>query len=842
MTEKEIKPFWNKEPTEVLKELNTNNEGLMSVEAVQRIRIYGPNVLKPSKRLTTLSLFLSQFKSPIIILLILAVILSFFLKEFTDAIIILIIVIVSGILSFIQEKNARGVVAKLLAIVQIKTKVLRDKKPVEIPVEDVVPGDIVLLGAGDIVPGDCLILKSKDLFVNEAILTGETFPVEKEPGIIPADAPLAHRTNSLFMGTHIVSGSAQALVVYTARSTEFGKVSERLKLKPPETEFQRGVSRFGFFLMEVTSLFVIIIFGMNVYLKKPVLDSFLFALALAIGFTPQLLPAIISINLAHGAKGMAKKKVIVKRLVSIENFGSMNILCSDKTGTLTEGMVKLKKAVDIEGRESEKVLFYAYLNAFYQTGLKNLIDEAILNFKKFTLATHKKLDEVPYDFSRKRLSILVEIENEIIMITKGAISNILEICPKAERSEGNIVDISEVHHLIEERLTEFNKNNFRFLGVAYRKIGKEKTISKKDERDMVFLGFLAFFDPPKKDVAQTIKKLSELGVSLKIISGDNKQIAINVAKQIGLKEPKILTGKELQQMVDEALLIMAPDIDIFAEVEPSHKERIILALKKLGNVVGYMGDGINDISALHAADVGISVDSAVDAAKEAADIVLLEKDLNVLLEGVHLGRLTFANTLKYIFMATSANFGNMFSMAGISLFLPFLPLLPKQVLLTNLITDFPEMTIATDNVDKEMIKTPQRWNINFIRRFMIIFGLISSVFDYLTFGALLFLLHASTEQFRTGWFVESVVSAALIVLVIRSRRLFFKSLPGRYLLLATTIIVLLAIILPWMPIAKLFGFVILPISFIPLLLAIIVFYVITAEITKYLFYRKMKSI
>ncbi|MEO0089593.1 MAG: magnesium-translocating P-type ATPase [candidate division WOR-3 bacterium] len=842
MAEKEIKPFWNKEPTEVLKELNTDNEGLTSVEAAQRIKIYGPNVLKPSKRLTTLSLFLSQFKSPIIILLILAVILSFFLKEFTDAIIILIIVIASGILSFIQEKNAQDVIAKLLAIVQVKTKVLRDKKPVEIPVEDVVPGDIVLLGAGDIVPGDCLVLQSKDLFVNEAILTGETFPVEKEPGIIPADTPLAHRTNSLFMGTHIVSGSAQALVVYTGRSTEFGKVSERLKLKPPETEFQRGVNRFGFFLMEVTSLFVIIIFGMNVYLKKPVLDSFLFALALAIGFTPQLLPAIISINLAHGAKGMAKKKVIVKKLASIENFGSMNILCSDKTGTLTEGMVQVKKAIDIEGRESEKVLFYAYLNAFYQTGLKNPIDEAILNFKKFSLASCKKLDEVPYDFTRKRLSILVQIENEVIMITKGAISNILEICSKAEMSDGKIVEISTVYPLIEERLNEFNRNSFRFLGIAYRKMNEDRTISQKDETGMIFLGFLAFFDPPKKDVAQTIRKLNRLGLSLKIITGDNKQVAINVAKQIGLKEPKVLTGKELQQIVDEALLVIAPDINIFAEVEPSHKERIVLALKKLGNVVGYMGDGINDISALHTADVGISVDSAVDAAKEAADIVLLEKDLNVLLEGVHHGRLTFANTLKYIFMATSANFGNMFSMAGVSLFLPFLPLLPKQVLLTNLLTDFPEMTIATDNVDKEMIETPQRWNINFIRRFMIIFGLISSIFDYLTFGVLLFLLHASTEQFRTGWFVKSVVSAALIVLVIRSRRPFFKSLPGRYLLLATSLIMLLTIILPWLPIGKLFGFVGLPISFIFVSFIILALYVITAEITKYLFYRKINKI
>ena len=591
--------------------------------------------------------------------------------------------------------------------------------------------------------------------------------------------------------------------------------------------------------MEVTLVLVVAIFAINVYLARPVLDSFLFSLALAVGLTPQLLPAIISINLAHGAKRMAQEKVIVKRLASIENFGSMNVICSDKTGTLTEGIVHLQSALDVAGAPSDKVLLYAYLNAFYETGFTNPIDEAIRTHRQFDLSGYQKQDEIPYDFLRKRLSILVSHDDTQLMVTKGALANVLAVCSSAE-TEGGIVDIGAVREPIQKHFEEFSHKGFRTLGVAYRNMETGSRISKDDEAGMTFLGFLVLFDPPKPNMIETIGSLKNLGVSLKIITGDNHLVAANVSQQMGLAKTKIITGPDLLQMSDGALLKQVVDVDVFAEIEPNQKERIILALRKAGNVVGYMGDGINDASALHAADVGISVESAVDVAKDAADIVLLEKELGVLVQGVREGRTTFANTLKYVFMATSANFGNMFSMAGVSLFLPFLPLLPKQILLTNLLTDFPEMTIATDRVDSEMVDYPRRWDIKAIRKFMITFGLVSSVFDYLTFGVLLLILHATQDQFRTGWFLESVISASLIVLVIRSRKPFFKSRPGKYLLMTTLLIVVVTLILPFTPLGEIFGFSWLPISFLLLIGIIILFYIITAEVVKTIFYKKVK--
>ena len=699
---------------------------------------------------------------------------------------------------------------------------------------------LLSIGASDVIPGDCLLLESKDLFVDEAALTGETFPVEKSIGVLPPETPLSQRTNSLFMGTHVVSGSARAVVVRTGKETEFGKVSERLQLRPPETEFEHGVRRFGYLLMEITLVLVIAIFAINVFLVRPVLDSFLFALALAVGLTPQLLPAIISINLAHGAKRMALAKVIVKRLASIENFGSMNVLCSDKTGTLTEGVVKLHSALNVDGQESEKVLLYAFLNASYETGFMNPIDEAIRKYRQFDLSGFKKVDEIPYDFIRKRLSILITKGDTHLMVTKGALSNVLAVCSSAEIGEGRIVDIGSVEEQVQQHFEGFSRQGFRTLGVAYKNIVSETVITRDQEADMTFLGFLILFDPPKPGIVETIRQLKQLGVSLKIITGDNRLLAANVSQQVELLNSHILTGEDLHQMSEEALLQRVNDVDVFAEVEPNHKERIILALKKAGHVVGYMGDGINDASALHTADVGVSVESAVDVAKEAADIVLLEKDLNVLVQGVREGRMTFANTLKYVFMASSANFGNMFSMAGASLFLSFLPLLPKQILLTNLLTDFPEMTIATDSVDRELVEKPRRWNIQFIRNFMLTFGLLSSVFDYLTFGALLLLLQATKDQFRTGWFLESVISASVTVLVIRTRKPFFRSKPGKYLLIATLLIVGLTLILPFSPLGKVFGFIPLPISFILFVGIIVGLFMVAAEITKGIFYRKVK--
>jgi P-type Mg2+ transporter len=831
--------FWSLPAAQVLQTLHASADGLSTQDAKQRLIEYGANSLKQQKKSSTVGLLLNQFKSPIILILIFAAVLSIFLRDAADAIIILAIVLISGFLGFWQERGATDAVEKLLALVQVKATVLRQGESQDIPHEDVVPGDIALLAAGNSIPGDCLVLESKDLSVDEAALTGETYPADKTNDVLPEETGLSQRTNTLYMGTHVISGSAKALVVKTGKQTEFGKVSERLKLRPPETEFEHGLSKFGYFLMEVTLILVVLIFVANVYLHRPVLESFLFSLALAVGLTPQLLPAIVSVNLARGAKQMAKKQVIVKRLPAIENFGSMNVFCTDKTGTLTEGEVKIHAAVDVEGKESDRVLLYAYLNAASESGYVNPIDAAIREHKTFDIAGYRKCDEVPYDFNRKRLSILFAAENAHLIITKGALKNILEACSTVEIAPGRIVDIAGERQKLQQQAEELGKQGFRALGVAYR-VFDRASFSKADETDMTFLGYLALFDPPKAGIADTLKELEQLGITPKMITGDSQAVALSIIEQIGLPKTKVLTGSQLQQLSDEALMHRVQQTNVFAEVEPNQKERIIIALKKAGNVVGYMGDGINDASALHAADVGISVESAVDVAKEAADIVLMQKDLNVLIEGVKEGRITFANTLKYVFMATSANFGNMFSMAGISLFIPFLPLLPSQILLTNLLTDFPEMTIASDRVDRELVNKPRRMDIKFIRNFMVVFGLLSSVFDYLTFGALLLLLHAQPEEFRTGWFMESTISASMVVLVVRTRQSIFRSKPGKYLFWATLVTVAIALIIPFTPLAALLGFRALPLRFLLVLGAIVALYVVAAESVKHVFYQQIK--
>lgn len=845
----QLDTYWSMDPGDALGVLGSGNDGLSSEEAASRLGQYGPNVLEKTKRRGTISLFFGQFKSPIILILVFAAVLSLFLKDVADATIILVIIFLSGALGFWQEKGAADAVAKLLAIVQVKAMVVRDGKRSEVPMSDVVPGDVVVLDAGDMIPGDGLVLDSKDLFVDQATLTGETFPVKKDPVRVDAAAPLAERKNTVLMGTHVVSGDALALVVKTGKSTEFGSISERLKTRREETEFERGIKHFGYLLMEVTLILVIAIFAINVAFHKPVLDSFLFSLALAVGLTPQLLPAIISVNLSKGARRMADHKVIVKRLASIENFGGMNVFCSDKTGTLTEGVVQVSDALGIDGEQSEKVKLYAYLNAAFETGFTNPIDEAIRG-QKLDTSGYSKLDEVPYDFNRKRLSILVKGKDDgekSLLITKGALSGVLAACNAGERPDGTTVPISEVHGEIQERYEKLSSQGFRTLGVAYRGLDGAADVSAEDEKDMCFLGILALFDPPKKDVNDTIERLAGLGVKLKVITGDNRLVAGHVGQMVGFEDPIIMTGDEVVKMNRDTLAHRVNGVDIFAEVEPNEKEAIIRALSTAGNVVGYMGDGINDAPALHAADVGVSVDTAVDVAKEAADFVLLERDLDVLADGVTEGRTTFSNTMKYVFMATSANFGNMFSMAGASLFLTFLPLLPSQVLLMNLLTDLPELTIATDTVDAEMVDHPRRWDISFIRRFMIVFGLLSSVFDYMTFAALTLLLHNSgltaanyAMTWRTGWFVESVISASMIVLVIRTKRLFFKSRPSNYLIGMTMLVAVVVIILPYTNLGTWLGFRPFPPYFYPLLLAIMLMYIASAELAKKLFYRWSK--
>ena len=831
--------FWSLAAADLLTTLKTTATGLTQAEA--RNRLGDGAGMQAQKPHPTLFLLLSQFRSPIILILIFSACLSLFLKDTVDAVIILAIVLISGLLGFWQERGAADAVQKLLQMVQVKATVQRDGKPADVPTEEVVSGDLVLLHAGDIIPADCLILESKDLFVNEAALTGETFPVEKTAGVLPPETALAHRTNSLFLGTSVVSGTAQAVAVRIGSATEFGKVSQTLSRKPPETEFERGIRQFGYLLMEVTLLLVLGIFAANVYFHRPVLESFQFSLALAVGLTPQLLPAIISINLAHGAKRMAAQKVIVKRLAAIENFGSMDVLCTDKTGTLTEGTVTLRSALDAEGRESDKVLLFAGLNAKFQTGYANPIDQAVIAYRALDTSAYTKLDEEPYDFVRKRLSVLVAHGDTHLMVTKGALKNVLDVCTTAETASGESVPLDPLRPNIHAQYETLSGQGCRTLGIAFRDLGTQTSLGKDHEAGMTFLGFLVLFDPLQPGIVAALQSLRDLGVALKLITGDNALVAATVSKKAGMADPKILTGGDLRQMSQEALTQRAPSVDVFAEVEPNQKERIILALKKAGHVVGYMGDGINDASALHAADVGISVAGAVDVAKEAADIVLLEKDLAVLTGGVREGRITFANTLKYVFMATSANFGNMFSMAGASLFLSFLPLLPKQILFSNLMTDFPEMTIATDSVDPDSVSRPRRWDIQFIKRFMVVFGLANSACDYLTFGILLWLMHATHGQFRTGWFVENVVTAALIVLVIRTRKRFYLSCPSTPLLLATLAVVALALLLPYTPVATLFGFAPLPPVFLLVLGIIMVFYVVVAETAKAFFYRAVRA-
>ncbi|HEX6902744.1 MAG TPA: magnesium-translocating P-type ATPase [Thermoanaerobaculia bacterium] len=830
--------FWSRPVEEILQSLTTGEGGLSSAVAASRLASGGPNRLHPARETSSLELLVRQFASPLILMLAVAAVLSFAVHESQDAVIILIIVFATGLLGFWQERGAADAVQKLLARVAVRTKVLRDGQEREVPLEEVVPGDVVSLAAGALVPADALLLASKNLFVDEATLTGETYPAEKRPGAVAADTPLSQRTPALFLGTHVVSGTARAVVARTGRHTELGQVSSRLALRPPESDFERGIQRFGYLLLRVTAALVLIIFGVNVFLDRPAIEAFMFSLALAVGLVPELLPVIVSINLARGARRMARAKVIVKRLAAIENFGSMDVLCSDKTGTLTEGKVRLCSALDVDGSASERVLLHGALNAAFESGFANPIDQAI-RAQGCDLSGWRKLDEVPYDFVRKRLSVLVERDDERLLVTKGALAQVLAVCSRARSAEGE-VPLETVRSAIESRFAGLSEEGLRTLGVAVRALPAEAPgVATKDlEAEMTFLGFLTFFDPPKPGIDQTLARITAAGVGFKVITGDNLRVAVHLASQVGIAAPVTVTGGELRAMSDRALARRAERVDVFAEVEPNQKERIILALRKSGHVVGFLGDGINDASALHAADVGISVDTAVDVAKEAADIVLLERDLGVLIEGVREGRRTFANTLKYIFITTSANFGNMVSMAGASLFLPFLPLLPTQILLNNFLSDFPAMTIATDRVDPELVARPLRWNLRFIREFMIVFGGISSVFDFLTFGALLWLLRATPGQFRSGWFVESVLTELLILLVIRTRRAFFRSRPSLAMEISTAVVTVLSVALLYLPVNRLFELEPLPLPFLLVLAGITLAYAMASEAAKGWFFRR----
>jgi Mg2+-importing ATPase len=818
--------------------LEASAGGMKGETAQERLKSIGRNSLESRAQVTPLWLFLNQFKSPIVLILIFATIISAFVQDWTDAAIIMAIVMGSAVLSFVQEYSASNAAEKLKAQVNVKARVLRDGKEQSIPADEVVPGDVVLLSAGSLIPADGILLEANEFFVNQAVLTGETFPVEKMPGVVASTASLSDRTNCVFMGTNVRTGSARVLIVMTGAHSVFGQISKRLTLRPPETEFERGIRKLGYLLTEVMFILVVGIFAANVFFKKPILDSLLFSIALAVGLTPQLLPAIININLSKGAQAMAARGVIVRRLASIENFGSMDILCTDKTGTLTLGIVSLDHAYNAAGQDSKDVLQFAWLNAHFQTGMSNPLDDAVLASIQGVEGNVTKVDEVPYDFFRKRLSVVVKENNANTLICKGALENILEVCTQ-EDIDGKVLPLTEVRsNAINALYTGWSAQGYRVLGVASRKVDEKKAYTKDDETGLIFEGFMLFFDPPKSEVKETIVQLEKMGVKLKIITGDNDLVARHTAETIGIDSPVIMTGAQLDALSDEALWHVAEKTDIFAEVDPNEKERIILALKKMGHVVGYMGDGINDAPSLHSADVGISVEKAVDVAREAADFVLLKHDLAVLQQGIVEGRKTFANTLKYIFMAVSANFGNMFSMAGASLFMPFLPLLPKQILFINFMTDFPEMTIASDNVDVEYIEKPRRMDVNFIRRFMLVFGPLSSVFDYMTFGLLLWVLKASEAQFQTGWFIESILSAMLVVFAVRTRLPFTRSHPSRLMFIVTVAVAVVVMLLPYSPLANVLGFEPLHFTTLLALLGIVALYFVSAEFTKRWFFKK----
>jgi Mg2+-importing ATPase len=832
--------YWDKPADDLLATFSSSLQGLDQSLAERRLQEVGPNQIESKNQVTALGLFLNQFKSPIVIILLFATILSAFVQDWTDAVIILAIVLGSALLSFVQERSAGNAAEKLKAQVDINTQVLRNGKATSIPSYKIVPGDVVSLSAGSLIPADGIVLEARDFFVNQAVLTGETYPVEKRPGPLAASASLTERTNCVFMGTNVRSGSARVLIVETGMRTAFGQIAKRLTLRPPETEFERGIRKLGFMLTEVMFVLVISIFALNVFFHKPLLDSLLFSIALAVGLTPQLLPAIININLSKGSQAMAARGVIVRRLASIENFGSMDILCTDKTGTLTLGIVSLDNALDAMGQKSSLVLRAAWLNAHFQTGMANPLDEAILSSASGLENTAVKLDEIPYDFIRKRLSVVVEENGANTLISKGALEKILEVCTHVIVDGKELPLTTEQLQNLHQRYAEWSGQGYRVLGVADKLVDSRPEYSKADEAGLAFMGFILFFDPPKPGVKEAIDRLDKLGVTLKIITGDNQLVARHTAQAIGLASPVILTGSELETLRDEALWSRVESTNIFAEVDPNEKERIILALKKMGHVVGYMGDGINDAPSLHSADVGISVANAVDVAKEAADFVLLKQDLGVLEQGIIEGRRTFANTLKYVFMATSANFGNMFSVAGASLFLPFLPMLPKQILLINFLTDLPEMTIAGDNVDDIFIQKPHRWDVGFIRRFMLIFGPLSSIFDILTFVLFMWVLRTGEAEFHTAWFIESVLSATLVVFAMRTRLRFGRSHPSRAMLWVTLGVAIIAMILPYSPFATLLGFHPLHWTYLVAIAAIVVLYFISAEFTKRWFYKTFK--
>lgn len=842
-------PYWSQDASTLATTLGSGPRGLTSNQAAVQFALVGPNSVEDAPRLSAFRLLLRQFESPLVLILALAAAISLVLEQWVDAAIVLAIVLGSSLLGFFQEYRASTAVEELKKRLALMCRVMRDGVEQVVPVSTIVPGDHILLSAGNLIPADGLVIEAQDFLVSEASMTGESFPVEKWPGIISPDAPIAARTNAVFLGASVRSGTAKILAVKTGRRTEFGAIAARLRARPPETDFARGVRQFGYLLIRVMVVIVLFVLTVNLLLDRPVIESLLFAVALAVGLSPELLPAIISVTLSAGARAMGKRGVIVRRLDAIENLGSMDILCTDKTGTLTEGTIVLSDVLDAGNRPSDEVRRLAFLNATFETGIENPLDAAIVAAGEsagLTIRGLTKIDEIPYDFMRRRLTIVVaedDSPSQHLFVTKGALSNVLDICSLLDRAGVEVPLDAGRRAELEAVFKAKGAEGFRVLAVATRQVAAKADYDRDDEREMTFRGFLIFYDPPKADAKRTIYDLNRLGIRIKVISGDNRYVTAHLAEAVGLDAKSMLTGEELATLKDEALWHLAPRTDLFVEIDPQQKERIVRALQRTGHSVGYLGDGINDSPALHAADVGISVEEAVDVARESADIILLSRDLDVLRSGVEDGRRTFANTLKYISITTSANLGNMVSMALATPLLPFLPLAAKQILLNNFLSDVPSIAISSDNVDPDRVSQSQRWNIKEIQKFMVVFGLISSVFDLLTFAVLLLVFHANEATFQTSWFMISLLTELAVVLVLRTQKSAFGSSPSRLLLWSTLAVAAATFTIPFLgALSSVFGFVPLSAFQMGAVIAIVLGYIVATEVAKAWFFQSAKTV
>lgn len=830
------------ELNQIFQEFNTSLEGLSDKEAKKRLEDQGLNVLAQEKKLHVVWEFLSHFKNPLIIVLLLATAISAAFNEVTSAAIIAVVVFFSVILNFIEEHSANNAARKLLESVKVDATVVRGGKAKEVRAANICVGDIIKLNAGDLVPADARIISAKDLFINQSALTGESFLAEKaEKQNNGESSALINLTNIVFSGTSVVSGTALAVVVKTGSATEFGKIAVTLVGSGGKSEFELGVAHFGYFIMKIIIGLVLVIFLFDALLHHKILDSFIFAAAIAVGVTPELLPMIMAITMARGSISMSKKGVIIKRLAAIPNLGSMDILCTDKTGTITENNMTVLKCSDILGGSDDgmEIAQYAYLNSLMQTGVHNPLDRALLNAKINLTKDYKKIDEIPFDFVRKIVSVVIADKDDHVLIVKGMPLAIIERCTEVKLHNEVLALDAKLKESALEQYHKFSADGLLVLALASKNFSSNKmSYTKDDEKDFTLLGFVVFSDPPKKDIKGILQGLHANGVEIKIITGDNELVAKNICSQVGLSVKGVLLGQEIDSLTDDALRVRAENTTIFARFSPDEKNRIINALRTNNHVVGYMGDGINDAPSLKTADVGISVFNAVDIARESADIILTKKSLRVLLDGILEGRKTFGNTMKYIMMGLSSNFGNMFSVLGAILFLPFFPMLPVQILLNNLTYDLAQVALPSDNVDKVWLQKPRRWNLKFVRRFMLVFGPTSSLFDYLTFFVLFVLFKTQAAAFQTGWFLESIATQTLVIHIIRTRQIpFVQSTASKYLMFSTFLLLAISWILPYTFFGKYFGLVPLPVNMLLAIGGIVLAYLAAVEIVKRIFYR-----